>query len=234
MLEGGYRTYRRSVKARLYDESWDLKLVKIDGHTGSAKTEVLNRVAARGVQTLDLEGLAQHRGSLLGALPGRPQPSQKMFESRLLAAMQRLDPSRPTVVEAEASKIGQRMVPPALWRLMAQAPRITLDAPPEARARYLAGVYADSVTDLEALGDLLARLPGRHGRKTLAAWRALAEAGELETLAAALIEAHYDPAYGRVARLDTRPRLGVIELADLSVADQERAADQITELIDVP
>ena len=116
---------------------------------------------------------------------------------------------------------------------MVGAPRITLNASPEARARYLAGVYADSVTDLEALGELLARLPGRHGRKTLAAWRALAEAGELETLAAALIEAHYDPAYGRVAKLDMRPRLDVIELADLSEADQERAADRITEIVDI-
>ena len=231
VLEGGYRTYRRRVKARLYDETAELKLVMIDGHTGSAKTEILNRLAARSVQTLDLEGLAQHRGSLLGALPGQPQPSQKMFESRLLAAMEQLDPSRPTLVEAEASKIGQRMVPPALWRLMLEAPRITLEVPPEARAHYLAAVYAESTTDLEALGALLARLPGRHGRKTLAAWRALAEAGELETLAAALIEAHYDPAYGRVAKLDTRPRLGSIEMAELSEADQERAADRIAEMI---
>ncbi len=231
VLEGGYRTYRRHVKARLYDEPADLKLVMIDGHTGSAKTEVLNRVAARGVQTLDLEDLAQHRGSLLGALPGRPQPSQKMFESRLLVALDQLDPGRPTLVEAEASKIGERMVPPALWRLMTQAPRISLEVPPEARARYLAGVYVDSVSDLDALEALLARLPGRHGRKAVAAWRALAEAGELETLAAALIEAHYDPAYGRAAALDSRPQLGVVKLTDLTKADQEAAADRIAAML---
>jgi tRNA 2-selenouridine synthase len=183
------------------------------------------------VQTLDLEDLAQHRGSLLGALPGRPQPSQKMFESRLLAAMERLDPDRPTLVEAEASKIGQRMVPPALWRLMTAAPRISLQVPHAARARYLAGVYADSVGDLDALEALLARLPGRHGRKTVAAWRDLAEAGELETLAAALIEVHYDPAYGRVAALDPRPRLGVVPLEGLSNAEQEAAADRIAGML---
>jgi tRNA 2-selenouridine synthase len=231
VLEGGYRTYRRHVKTRLYDETADLRLVMLDGHTGSAKTGILNRVAARGVQTLDLEDLAQHRGSLLGALPGRPQPSQKMFESRLLAAMERLDPDRPTLVEAEASKIGQRMVPPALWRLMTAAPRISLQVPHAARARYLAGVYADSVGDLDALEALLARLPGRHGRKTVAAWRDLAEAGELETLAAALIEVHYDPAYGRVAALDPRPRLGVVPLEGLSNAEQEAAADRIAGML---
>ena len=231
VLEGGYRTYRRHVKTQLYDRVADLKLIMLDGHTGSAKTAILGRVATRGVQTLDLEDLAQHRGSLLGALPGRPQPSQKMFESRLLQAMERLDPARPVVVEAEASKIGQRMVPPALWQLMIKAPRITLEVPPDARARYLAGVYAETVSDLDALEALLARLPGRHGRKAVAAWRAMAEAGELEALAGSLIEAHYDPAYGRAASLDARPRLGTIGVPDLTEGDQEAAADRIAAML---
>ena len=231
VLEGGYRTYRRHVKTQLYDRVADLKLIMLDGHTGSAKTAILGRVAARGVQTLDLEDLAQHRGSLLGALPGRPQPSQKMFESRLLQAMERLDPARPVVVEAEASKIGERMAPPALWQLMIKAPRITLEVPPDARARYLAGVYAETVSDLDALEALLARLPGRHGRKAVAAWRAMAEAGELEALAGSLIEAHYDPAYGRAASLDARPRLGTIGVPDLTESDQEAAADRIAAML---
>ena len=231
VLEGGYRTYRRHVKEQLYDQEGELKLVMLDGHTGSAKTAVLNLVAARGVQILDLEELAQHRGSLLGALPGRPQPSQKMFESRLLQAMERLDPARPVVVEAEASKIGQRMVPPALWQLMIKAPRITLDVPAEARARYLAGVYAETVSDLDALEALLARLPGRHGRMAVARWRAMAEAGDLEALAASLIEAHYDPAYGRVASLDPRPKLGMVELAGLTETDREAAADRVAAMV---
>jgi tRNA 2-selenouridine synthase len=231
VLEGGYRTYRRHVKEQLYDRAAELQLVMLDGHTGSAKTAILNRVGARGVQTLDLEDLAQHRGSLLGALPGRPQPSQKMFESRLLQAIERLDPTRLTLVEAEASKIGERMVPPTLWRLMIKAPRITLDVPLKARARYLAGVYAETASDLDALEALLARLPGRHGAKAVAAWRAMAEAGDLETLAGSLIETHYDPAYGRVASLDRRPRLGLVELEDLKEADQEAAAGQIAAMV---
>ena len=73
-LAGGYRTYRRWVQTRLYESGPRYELVLLDGHTGSAKTEMLARLAARGVQTLDLEGLAEHRGSLFGALPGRPQP----------------------------------------------------------------------------------------------------------------------------------------------------------------
>ena len=231
LLAGGYRTYRRRVKARLYDEPIALKLIALGGHTGSAKTEMLGRLAARGLQTLDLEDLAAHRGSLLGALPGRPQPSQKMFESRLLAALEALDPTRPTIVEAEASKIGERMIPPAVWRPMTQAPRITLDVPAEARARYLAKVYADTVQDLDALSALFERMPGRHGRKRIAAWRDLAEAGDLETLAGELIELHYDPAYGRAASLDMRERIGAVEIGDLGDVEQEAAADRIATMV---
>jgi tRNA 2-selenouridine synthase len=89
VLAGGYRTYRREVTARLYDASPTFLAVVLDGPTGAGKTAILHRLAARGVQVLDLEALAEHRGSLLGALPGRAQPSQKLFESRVLAALGR-------------------------------------------------------------------------------------------------------------------------------------------------
>jgi tRNA 2-selenouridine synthase len=113
-LAGGYMTYRRRVTAALYEGGTPLRLIVLDGYTGSAKTELLGRLAAQGVQTLDLEGLAGHRGSLFGAIAGQGQPSQKMFESTLLADLERLDPTRPIVVEAESSKIGQLNLPPDL------------------------------------------------------------------------------------------------------------------------
>src|SRR5262245_29689853 len=96
-----------------------------------------------GVQAIDMGGLAAHRGSLCGCLPDQPQPSHKMFESRLLAAVDGLDPSRPVVIEAESSKVGERMLPPVLWSAMAEAPRIELTAAAPARAEYLASAYAD-------------------------------------------------------------------------------------------
>ena len=82
VLTSGYRTYRRHVTGRLYDGALPHRFVLLDGQTGSGKTEMLGRLAALGLRTLDLEGLAQHRGSLFGAMSGRPQPSQKLFESR--------------------------------------------------------------------------------------------------------------------------------------------------------
>jgi len=230
-LEGGYRTYRRRVTARLYDGPPVGRLVLLDGYTGSAKTEILGRLAARGVQILDLEGLAGHRGSLFGAVPGLPQPSQKMFESRLLTELERLDPARPIVVEAESSKIGQIGLPPALWRAMEAAPRIELTVPPPARVRYLLTAYEDMTTDRAAVEEALAALPGRHGAKRVAAWRELVAAGDFATLAADLVEVHYDPAYEGSRRKDARPALGAVEMRDLTPADQDAAAGEIATLV---
>ncbi len=230
LLEGGYRTWRRHVTARLYEADCPLRLVLIDGGTGTAKTELLGRLAARGAQVLDLEGLAGHRGSLLGAREA-PQPPQKLFESRVLAAVERLDPDHPVVVEAESSRIGLRMTPPSLWRAMATAPRIVLEAPLAARARYLVHVYADMIAEPARLEAALSRLPTHPGRKRLAAWRELIAAGEFEALAAALIELHYDPAYARSSRADSRPVLGRVHADDLGPDAQEQMADRIAALL---
>jgi tRNA 2-selenouridine synthase len=231
LIAGGYKTYRRQVTAALYDAEPPYRFVLLDGHTGTAKTEILARLSTLGVQTLDLEALAAHRGSLFGALPGQPQPSQRMFESRLLAAIEALDMSRPIVVEAESSKIGERFLPTTVWKAMLAAPRITLQAQPEARARYLACAYADIAADRDALQATLDRLPRALGRKRLDAWRALADAGEIETLAASLIETHYDPAYTRSSRKDGRRTLGVVELAGLDGVEQARAAEAVAEMV---
>ncbi|MDE2487422.1 MAG: tRNA 2-selenouridine(34) synthase MnmH [Alphaproteobacteria bacterium] len=231
LLKGGYKTYRRHVSAALYDAEAPHRLVLLESPTGCAKTELLGLVAGLGVQTLDLEGLAAHRGSLFGAIPGAAQPSQKMFESRLLSALQALDPARPVLVESESSKIGERMIPPALWRLMEAAPRITLSAPLEARARYLVSAYREITEDPAALDDILARVPDRPGAKRLAEWRALAAAGAFEALAAALMELHYDPAYRRSSRRDERPQLGAIALDRLDPAGLQQAAAQISSLL---
>jgi tRNA 2-selenouridine synthase len=231
LLHGGYKTYRREITARLYGPEPALRLVLLDGHTGTAKTEILGRLTARGVQTLDLEGLAQHRGSLFGALPGRPQPSQKLFESRLVEALDRLDPTRPIVAEAESSKIGELMNPPMLWKAMQAAPRIVVEAPPAERARYLVRAYHDIVEDPAALTEALTRLPTHPGRKRLEAWSELAAAGAWEALAQALIELHYDPAYDRSSRQDERRLLGSFQMDGLDAPHQESVADRIARLV---
>jgi tRNA 2-selenouridine synthase len=231
LLAGGYKTWRRYVTKGLYDQPLGFQLVLLDGNTGSAKTEILSRLAKRGLQVLDLEGLAEHRGSVFGARPGIAQPSQKMFESRLLQALGELDPSLPVLVEAESSKIGDRMVPPSLWQLMQLAPRIVLEVAAAERASYLVAAYGEVARDMASLDAALRRLPSLYGRKTLADWQQLAKDRAFEPLAAALIETHYDPAYARSSRQDTRPCLATLRASALDAAGQEALGDQITELM---
>ena len=230
VIRGGYQAYRRGVTRRLYEAEPELRVVLLDGCTGTGKTEVLQHLERWGVQTLDLEALAQHRGSLFGHLPGRPQPTQKMFESRLLAALDRLDPARPVVIEAESSKVGERVVPPTLWKAMVEAPRIELAAPLAARARYLARAYAELAGERAMLEEAFGRLPTYPGRRRLADWRRLIDEGELEALAVELMEQHYDPAYRRSSRKHERPVIGRIELSDVDTASIAKAAEAVARL----
>jgi len=227
LIDGGYRSYRRQVTGLLYDSSLPHRLRIIDGGTGTAKTALLHALGEAGAQILDLEGLAGHRGSLFGAL-GAGQPAQKMFESRLASALMALDPNRLTWIEGESSKIGARMVPPALWSAMGQAPRIEVTAPMDARAAFLATAYADLTEDPHRLAALIDQLRGYHAREVIEAWQALAQAGAWQALAAGLMAAHYDPRYlksqGRAAQTPEQVALGALDPSTLANTAQDLIA----------
>ncbi len=231
LVSGGYRTWRRYVTASLYDSEPSLQIVLLDGNTGCAKTEILGRLPELGLQVLDLEGLAGHRGSVFGGLTGVPQPSQKAFESRLIEALAGLDPTRPVIVEAESSRVGDRMVPPVLWKAMQTASRINLRARARDRVDYLLSAYSEITSDPAALALALDRLPPLYGRQRQADWARMAHDGAFADLAASLIEIHYDPAYERSNRRDSRACLGEIDLAALDEEAQKSAADQIVRLV---
>lgn len=214
IVAGGYQTYRRLVVAALYDTPIAPPLVLIDGGTGTAKTRLLGHLAKAGAQVLDLEAMAEHRGSVFGPT-GAAQPSQKAFESRLAMALVRLDPSRPVYLEAESSKIGQRILPPSLWQAMIAAPRVMLSAPLAARAAHLTDEYADLIADPVKLDAVLGKLIRYHGHARVDAWKALTAEGRHRDLAEDLIRAHYDPRYTRLTR-DKARRLATLDLPDLS------------------
>lgn len=194
-LAGGYKTWRGLVVREVYDTPVRAPVVVLDGNTGSAKTEVLNLLPGFGVQVIDLEGLARHRGSLFGAMGA--QPSQKAFEGALALALAGLDPSRPVVVEAESSKIGNCRLPPEIWKAMVAAPRVAIAAPRSVRAEYLARAYADLTGDAGRLAETVRLLRPSHPAEVIEDWLALAAAGQFAALADGLMERHYDPRYGK-------------------------------------
>lgn len=230
VLKGGYRSYRRAVVDSLYETAMPAPVVLLDGNTGTGKTELLARVSALGGQVLDLEGLARHRGSLLGGQPGG-QPGQKAFESALAAQVVALDPARPVLVEAESSKIGDLILPPKLWEAMCAAPRIVVEAPPAARAAYLARAYADLAEAPEVLSERLSGLVPLQGRERVAGWQVLAREGAVELLAGELIAAHYDPRYAKSRERRVGRVLGRVTAEALDGAEMDRLARALNELL---
>ena len=198
-LEGGYKAYRRYVVESLSALPRQLTFKVIHGVTGSGKSRVLWALRAAGAQVLDLEDLAAHRGSVLGTLPERPQPSQKMFESLLLKSLIVMDFSKEIYVEGESRKIGQLQVPEALISRMRASECLLLQAETATRVALLMDEYRHFFSDPAALGVQLDCLVGLHGREKVEKWKALAAAGEWPSLVARLLEEHYDAAYRRSA-----------------------------------
>jgi tRNA 2-selenouridine synthase len=196
-LEGGYKAWRQHVVAELAVLPARFAFKVISGPTGSAKSRILEALARQGAQVLHLEELAAHKGSVLGNLPDAPQPAQKGFESKLLAALAAFDPQRPVFVEAESRRIGALQVPDALIAAMRAAPCLRIEAHRPARADFLLRDYDYFLARPAWFLAQLGHLRGLQSNETLAHWTALTEAGDFRALVEELLEKHYDPLYQR-------------------------------------
>ena len=196
-LQGGYKSWRQHVIEQLVVLPPQVKFRVVSGATGSGKSRLLEAIAARGGQVLHLEELAAHKGSVLGNLPGRPQPAQKGFESQLLAALSALDLSQPVFVEAESRKIGRLQLPDALLEAIRGAPGLRIEAPLGARVEFLLQDYDYAVADPAWLLERLGHLKGLQSKETLQHWRALIEAQDFPLLVEELLTRHYDALYQR-------------------------------------
>ena len=197
-LSGGYKGFRAVVRDELQALPQRHRFSVLCGRTGSGKTRLLQRLQQHGEQTLDLEGLAHHRGSILGEMPGLPQPTQKRFETRVWQALRGFDAARPVFVESESARIGRLRVPEALLdRMHGDSRRVQVTMADEARTLLLLDEYASHTADPEAFCKLLTALVDLQGRETVAGWQAQARAGEWPALLADLMQRHYDPLYAR-------------------------------------
>lgn len=231
-LKGGYKAWRAHVIEQIALRAPALDLRVLCGPTGSAKTRVLQALADGGEQVLDLEDLAAHRGSVLGAVPGRPQPSQKAFETQLMQRLAALDPARRVWVEAESRRIGRLTVPEPLLQRLRESPVVEIDATPAARLAYLLRDYAWLGDDPQGLADKLGSLRELLPRDVLAQWQAWALEGALPPLFEALMARHYDPLYARSQgrHLAGLPNAARVECDDLSDAGILSLAGRIASL----
>lgn len=197
ILEGGYRSFRRTVVAQLPELCARVDLRVVCGLTGTGKTRLLQTLARSGHQVLDLEGIARHRGSILGADPMAPQPSQKWFESQLWEALQAFDPHRPVFVESESRKVGNVQVPEALIQRMRAGPCLEVMLPLEDRVALLCEDYDYFRADPAPLVAQLKKLHALVGAERLEGWLDLVEQSRWSEFVADMLVHHYDPSYAR-------------------------------------
>ena len=228
-LPGGYKAYRRWVVQQLEELPQQFHFHVVHGPTGSGKSRLLGALAEAGGQIVDLEALAAHRGSVLGGLPDRPQPSQKMFESLLLKELSILDATQPVYVEGESKKIGQLQVPEALIARMRASPCVRLETDTETRVSLLLDEYRHFLEDRRALDAQLDCLVSLHGREKVAGWKALGEQGAWREFVACLLVEHYDPAYHRSSHKNFAqlPDARALRIASADDAAFARAAQSL-------
>lgn len=234
VLAGGWKTYRRWVRASLDVLAEQFEFRVLSGSTGCGKTRLLQALGQTGEQSLDLEGLARHRGSLIGEMPGVRQPSQKAFDSLLLDAMRKFDNARPIWIEAESKRIGNVQIPAALQRAMHSTTPFLVSAPMSERIRLWREDYADLAQNPVAMVKMLEPLKPLVGSEELDLWRTLAAASRVDELFERVMTKHYDPCYARsTARsfgksLDSR----VIAVASLARENLDEVARDLARRFD--
>jgi len=200
VLRGGWKRYRQWVRESLAALAPTLNYRVLAGPTGCGKTRLLTELARQGHQVLDLEGLASHRGSLLGDLPDQAQPTQKRFDSVLLHCMRQLDPGLPIWIEAESKKIGDLQLPEGLFEAMHRSPVVQLSAPMTERVRLWREDYPHLADGPVRMVEKLTPLKPLVGGEVLAEWQALAASGQVDELFESVMVKHYDPCYVRSTR----------------------------------
>lgn len=191
VLTGGYKAYRHYILEQIAQK---FKLIVIGGKTGSGKTDVLLKLKEKGEQVIDLEGLANHKGSAFGALGLPPQPSTEHFENMLAEELKPFDLNKRVWIEDESKTVGRVFIDLNLWRKMCTSPVFVIDLPLEIRLQRLVRDYGEQATAglEEAITNIKRRLGNEQWKNAIDAVQAKDFAG-----AAKITLYYYDKAYDK-------------------------------------
>jgi tRNA 2-selenouridine synthase len=232
LVEGGYKAFRAAVVQDIARLTQCLQYRVICGPTGSGKTRLLQALAAQGAQVLDLEALANHRSSVLGAMPGLAQPTQKHFDTLIWSQLRTFDPAKPVFIESESKKVGNLTVPVTLMDAMRGSPCLNLQLPDDERVALLMEDYAYLMQDVAYFCDRLSVLIPLKGRTVVTAWQTQAHDGQFAPVVLDLLKNHYDPAYLQsIQRNFSRfAEAQQIEVANRSTTAMAKLVEQILDL----
>lgn len=192
VIKGGYKAFRNLV---LHSFNENYRLYILGGYSGSGKTRILKFLKADGWQVIDLEEIANHKGSVFGGIGTTPQPTTEQFENNLFFRLKQMDITNPVWLEDESIKIGSVQIPNSFYKKMVEAPVFFLEIPKEERAKFLATEYA--LCDKAALTAALQKITKRLGdQNTRNALKLLDDENHYEVALTALL--YYDKAYFEV------------------------------------
>ncbi len=225
LVEGGYKAFRAAMLQDIPTRVEKLDLRVVCGTTGSGKTRLLHALAACGAQVLDLEALASHRSSVLGALPGQPQPTQKRFDTLVWQALRQFDPARPVFVESESKKVGNVAVPLSLVERMRASPCLDLGLPLHERVALLLEDYDFFTKDRAHFCERLDVLAEFRGKAVVQAWKDQVAMGNWKPVVQDLLVQHYDPVY-----LQSMKRNFSLYPQAVAIAPRDRSVEAMREL----
>ncbi|HKJ04280.1 MAG TPA: tRNA 2-selenouridine(34) synthase MnmH [Geopsychrobacteraceae bacterium] len=193
-LKGGHKAFRQSVSRYFEQQDW-AKVLVLRGLTGVGKTQFLLKLADEGYPVIDLEGLANHRGSAFGALGLKPQPGQKMFEALLWDRLDHLRDSDYLLTEGESLHIGRLTVPKRFHMAMQTETSLWLETSLDYRCQVILDDYPALDNLRAAFESPILALKERLGKKVVAEMLELLQRGEWQQLVHELMVRYYDPLY---------------------------------------
>jgi tRNA 2-selenouridine synthase len=221
LLKGGYKAYRADIHQFLEQK---FPFLVITGPTGSKKTKILQALRDKGEQVIDLETLANHKGSAFGALGMEPQPTIEQFENQLHLELSKLDLNRRIWIEDESRKIGTVVLHEGFWKQIKSVPVLLVNLSIQERIEFLVDEYGNFPAEKleESILKIAKRLGGQHVKAALEAL----ELGDLHQVAAITLN-YYDKAY--LYALENR-KAHILHRLDIDGLSHETIAEKIIQL----